>query len=347
MDKQGRLGFALIGAGAVSPNHARAIEEMADAQLVVVCDKNEKAAAKLVREQNLSAQVETDYEKAAARDDVDVVDVCVPPFLHLEVGSAAARAGKHVVVEKPTDISLERGEQLVAACRQAGVKMAGIFQSRYKKSHALLKRCVDEGRLGKLVLGDAYVKWQRTKEYYASGDWRGTLRFEGGGAIINQTIHNIDTLQWIMGPVDDLFARATTRVHDIEVEDLCVVSLRYRNGALGVIEGATCIVPGQPDRLAIHGETGTVILESGQVKHWDVQGMDPKEVEREVLDLKGSGAVDPMAFPHAWHQRQLQDMVDAIREDREPLVNGEEQLKSLRIVDAIYRSARAGEPVKL
>jgi predicted dehydrogenase len=252
------------------------------------------------------------------------------------------------VVEKPIEINSERADDLIQACEANGVKLAVIFQSRWKKSFRLLKDAVDDGKLGRLLLGDAYIKWFRPQEYYDSSAWRGTWEREGGGALINQSSHTIDTLQWIMGPVESIYAKfTTTPLHTIEVDDLGVATLSFANGALGVIEGSTALRPGLPERLEVHGEKGTVIIEGGALKMWAVDGMNEDDMKARAEEPVGTGASDPMAFPISWHKAQLQDMIDAIRKDQNPYVDGNEGLKALRIIEAIYESGRSGQPVML
>ncbi len=339
-----KLGVAVVGLGLVGPVHAKCVRELEDAELRVICDIAEAKARAAAEE--FECDWTTDFDRMLERPDIQVVSLTTPPFTHLELGLAAARAGKHVLVEKPIDISTERARRLIAACREHGVKLGVIFQSRWKKSYALLKQAVDEGMLGRLLLGDAVVKWFRSQSYYDSCDWRGTWAKEGGGALINQSIHTIDALQWIFGPVESLFGYfTTTPVHDIEVEDLATATLRFANGALGVIEGATAIQPGLPERLAVHGEKGTVVIEGGKLVTWTVEDMDEALAKAAAEEPTGTGAADPMAFPITWHKAQIQDMLDAVREDREPAVNGEEGIRALEIVEAIYESGRTERPV--
>lgn len=346
MAGESALRFGLVGLGLVGPAHARSLSELADAELTVVCDICEDRVRAFAAE--YGCDWTTDIADVLSREDVDVVNVTTPQFTHHDLVIAAAKAGKHVIVEKPIDISSERAQETIDVCHAQGVKLGVIFQSRWKKSYLRLKEAVDAGQLGRLLLGDAYVKWFRPQEYYDSSAWRGKWETEGGAALINQSSHTIDTLQWIMGPVDSLFAYfTTTPVHNIEADDLGVATVKFRNGALGVIEGSTALRPGLPERLEIHGEKGTVIIEGGAIKLWDVEGMDEDEVKREAEEPVGTGASDPMAFPISWHKAQIQDMINAIHEDREPAVNGEEGLRALRIIEAIYGSGRSGREVRL
>ena len=345
METTETIGVGVVGVGLVGPVHARCVEELPDADLRLICDVDQDRAKTAAAE--FDCEWTADLDQLLSRPDIQVVSLTTPPFTHLELGSAVARAGKHLLVEKPIDITMEHARQLTRVCRENGVKLGVIFQSRWKRSYAMLKRSVAEGRLGRLFLGDAYIKWFRPQSYYDSCAWRGTWDREGGGALVNQSIHTIDSLQWIMGPVASLFAYfTTTPLHQIEVDDLGVATLRFRNGALGVVEGSTALQPGLPERLEVHGEKGTVVIEGGAVKQWNVEDMDEDWVKAEAEEPHGTGASDPMAFPITWHKAQIQDMLEAVREDREPAVNGEEGMRALEIVEAIYQSGRTGQPVE-
>ncbi len=339
-----QLGFGIIGIGNVSAIHARCIHQIEGCQLIAVCSRSEVKAKQAANEHNVPYY--TNFVDLIKRDDIDVVSICTPSGMHLEPALAAARAGKHVIVEKPIEITLERADQMIDSCQRGNVKLAVIFQHRFDEAAQKLKMAVEQGQFGKLILGDAYVKWHRTQEYYDKGGWRGTLQWDGGGALINQSIHTIDLLQWIMGPVKSVYGKIGTFTHRIEGEDLGLAILTFENGAMGVIEGSTSIYPGFPERLEIHGEQGSVILEGGKIKSWDIQGENSSKQVFETT-LKKSGAADPMAIGVAGHLAQYLDFVNAIRENREPLVNGIEGRKALEIVLAIYKSSREGRLVQL
>lgn len=335
------IGFGIIGAGSVSPLHAAAISNCPGARLVAVADVSEERARKLAGE----AETYADYREMLKRPDVDVVCVCVPSGMRLPVCIDAARAGKHILAEKPLEVTLERADAVIAACDEAGVKLAVIFQLRFMPGVLALHSAVEMGQLAKLVMGDAYVKWYRTQEYYDSSDWRGTWEMDGGGVLMNQAIHHIDLLQWMMGPVESVFGQTATLVRErIEVEDTAAACVRFASGALGTIEACTSASKGVPARLEIRGERGTVILEDGQIALWEVEGVP--QPEQEPMDL-GSGASDPSAITSLGHQAQIDDLVQAINEDRPPVVDGHEARKAIEIIAAIYRSARAGAPVTL
>ena len=334
------LGFGIVGGGVIGPFHAKALSMVKGAKLVAVCDVRQPVAEEFARQFGVDAY--TDLSEMLKREDLDVVDICTPSGLHAKLGIQAAEAGKHVQVEKPIDITLERADALIKACEKAGVKLSVIFQHRFDEATKKVKEAVEEGRFGKLILGDAYVKWYRTQEYYDKGGWRGTWKYDGGGSLINQSIHTIDLQRYIMGDPDWLFGRIAVMAHKIETEDLGLAIIEFKNGAKGVIEGSTAVYPGLPERLEIHGEKGTAIIESGKLVKWAIQG------EEEVVEEKAemSAAAEASAISENSHALQIQDFVNAILEDREPLVNGYEGRKALEVVLAVYRSAQTGEIVK-
>ncbi|MCS7220884.1 MAG: Gfo/Idh/MocA family oxidoreductase [Anaerolineae bacterium] len=344
--KEREIGIALIGAGNIASLQARAIAEIVRARLRVVYATRPERARQLATA--YGADWTTDLQEAVTRDDVQLVSVCTPSGAHLEPAMAAARAGKHVLVEKPLEVTLDRADRIIEACRQAGVLLGCVFQSRLKEGVRYAREALAAGRLGRLTLADAYVKWYRPASYYMQGGWRGTWALDGGGALMNQSIHTVDLLQYLAGPVASVYARAATLVHAIEAEDTAVAVLSFANGALGVIEGTTTAYPGSPARIELHGDRGTIVLTEGQVTRWDVDGATGEERTRVMVEaLGGTGAADPLAIGYEGHRRQIADMVDAILTGRPPLIDGAEGRKAVEIIRAIYRSAQIGQPVTL
>jgi len=335
------IGFGLVGGGMVGAVHAEAIRAIPGARLVAVCGRDADRTAKFAA--RFEAAAYTDYEQFLKHPGLQVVNICTPSGTHAELGCQAAAAGKHVLVEKPIEIDLERADRLINTCEAAGVKLGVIFQSRFLPAVRRIKSAVDEGRLGRLILGDAYVKWYRSPEYYA-GSWHGTLALDGGGALINQAIHTVDLLRWVMGPAEVVFALSGALLHQIEAEDTLVGTLRFRNGALGVIEATTSVTPGFRRRLEITGERGTVILDGDTIGVWSLpDGGSPGDAAEQITD----GSADPAAIAAEGHRRQIEDLMRAVLEGREPVVTGHEGRKSLELVMALYRSAAQSQPVKL
>ena len=341
MEKE--LGFGVIGCGVITPWHIYGILHTKGAKLVAISDMVEERAKKLAQENKVSWY--SDYRKMLEREDIDVVNICTPSGTHGEIAIEAAKAGKHIIVEKPMEITLEKCDEMISACRKANVKLATIFQSRFSPSVKRLKKAVTEGKFGRLILGDMYNKWYRSQEYYDSGKWRGTWKLDGGGALMNQGIHGVDLLQYIMGPVDSLYAYAKTLTHKIEVEDTAVAVINFKSGALGVIETTTSVYPGFSRKLEIHGEKGTVIIEGEDIIRWEFEG-EESEIKEITSKKKAGTSAKPTAMGKERHRVQIEEMVKAIKENREPLVNGEEGRKAIEIISAIYKSSRTGKPVK-
>lgn len=336
--------FAIVGCGVIGPTHARALRDLPEAELVAVCD----IVADRARSMGEAFDVDhtSDLDQLLARGDVDAVCVCVPSGHHAEIGVRAARAGKHVVCEKPIDVTLEAADRLIAAARDAGVTLAVISQNRFAPGLRQLRALIDSGRLGKLIIGDSIIKWWRSQEYYDSGEWRGTIELDGGGCLMNQGVHYVDLLQWMMGPVKSLVAQTATLAHQrIEVEDVATAMITFESGAVGLLHGSTAVYPGLPERLEITGTNGTAVIEKNVL------------VRTELIDEKsGAGAgssaanddntaADPAALGAQGHAAQIADFIAAVREGRDPLVTGEAARKPLEIILAVYESAKRGGPV--
>jgi predicted dehydrogenase len=287
-----------------------------------------------------------------ANPDVDVVTICTPSGAHLEPGLQAARAGKHVIVEKPLEITLRRCDRLIAECRKQRVKLSTIFPSRFHDSSNELKRAVAENRFGRLTLGDAYVKWYRSQQYYDSGAWRGTWDLDGGGALMNQAIHSVDLLTWLMGPVVEIRAQTATLAHKrIQVEDTAVATLQFANGALGVIEATTTAFPGALKRIEIHGPEGTAVMEEEDIKVWEFAKKNRRDavIKKRMAQSKstGGGAADPTAIGHHGHTALFRDVLQAIKSGGQPAIDGAEGRRSVEIILGIYKSAETGRAVHL
>lgn len=337
------IGFGIVGGGMIGAVQAAAIEQINGAQLLAVCGRDEKRTAEFAAKFGIAGY--TDYDKFLQHPGLQIVNICTPSGTHAELGVRAAEAGKHVLVEKPIEINLERADALIAACDKADVKLGVIFQSRFLPAVQRIKQAIDEGRLGKLMLGDALVKWYRAPEYYAPGSWRGTLKMDGGGALINQAIHTIDLLCWMMGPAESAFAmKAALRYPHIEAEDTLVGTVKFHNGALGVVQAATSAKPGFKRRLEISGERGSIILDGDAISVWAIDGEDANLGEAEQLT---DGSANPAAISNEGHRRQIEDMMHAVIENRPPMIDGREGRKSLELVVALYAAANEDKPVKL
>jgi predicted dehydrogenase len=346
------LGFVIVGCGMIARFHARALTEIPGAKLVGLVSRNAGNAENLAGELGLRCEITSDLAVMLRREDVHVVIVCTPSGAHAEPAVAAANAGKHVVVEKPLEITLDRCDQIMGACERNRVKLCTIFPSRLSDANLALKAAVVAGRFGRLTLGETTCKWLRPQSYYDEGGWKGTQALDGGGALMNQAIHNVDLLLWLMGPPTHVVGFTATLAHErIEVEDTAVACLRFANGALGVIEAATAVHPGLPKTIAIHGDRGSVVIEQDDVLRWDLtpETLEDQDIKKRFARKMGAngGASDPAAISHVGHARQLADFVAAIREDRRPVVDGVEGRKSVEVILNIYRSAATGQVVRM
>lgn len=343
-------GFALVGTGMISHFHAKALDAIRGAKLVACFDHIPKYAHKFAKEHGCKA-----YEslKDLLNDpDVEIVNICTPSGAHLEPAVAAANAGKHVAVEKPLEITLKRCDKIINACEKNNVRLCTILPSRFSPVNQELKAAIDAGRFGQLTLGDTYVKWWRSQEYYDSGGWRGTWEMDGGGAYMNQAIHQVDLLSWMMGDVVEVSGMTTTIAHErIEVEDVGVATLRFANGAIGVIEATTSAWPGLLKKTEIHGTQGTAIVEQDSLLHWEFEKKNRRDaaIRRKYAadSATSGGAADPKAISFKGHQDQLQDFMNAIKKGTAPLVDGVEGRRSVEIILSIYKAAWSGRTVKL
>lgn len=345
-------GFGIIGCGMIAEFHTRAIAELPNARVVAAYSRKLENTAKIAALADSDCQTFDDLDRMLALPEIDVVCVCTPSGAHLDPAVRAARAGKHVVVEKPLEITLPRCDAIIRECEAAGTRLCTIFPSRFSPANQQLKAAINQGRFGRLTLGDTYVKWWRTQDYYDSGGWRGTWDLDGGGALMNQAIHNVDLLQWLMGDVVAIQAFTDTLAHQrIEVEDTAVAALRFANGALGVIEAATSAFPGLLKRTEIHGDQGSARVEQDDITLWTFRESQPGDAMiQEALNRPSgfsAGASDPRGITHLGHRDQLADLLNAIDRGGIPAIDGREGRKSVEIIRAIYQSARTGRQVSL
>ncbi len=344
------FGFGIIGAGLISHIHATAINAIPNAKIEGVYNINIEKADAFANKYGCKSYHQ--LGEMLKDPTIDIVCICTPSGAHLEPALQAIAAGKHCMIEKPLEVTLERCDAIIDAAKKAGVMVAVVFPSRFYEASMQMKRAIEENRFGELVLGDAYVKWYRSEAYYKTAAWRGTWQLDGGGALMNQGIHSVDLLQWYMGPVVSVQAFTANRQHKgIEVEDTVVAVLKFANGALGNIEASTAIYPGALKKIEIMGTDGTAVMEESSLIKWDFK--DPKDIDQKVLEsmsdpksLQG-GASNPGDLSFLGHQYQLEDMMRALEKGTAPLIDGVEGRKSVEIVLAIYESAKTGRMVAL
>jgi UDP-N-acetyl-2-amino-2-deoxyglucuronate dehydrogenase len=340
------VGFGFIGAGAIANFHARAVAASKGGRLVGVASRTRATAEKFAAEHGIGFASDA-VDQLLAQPGLDAVCITTPSALHLLPALAAIRAGKHLMIEKPLDATVEGTDRILHAAEKAGVRVGSIFQARFGDAARALKSAIDAGRFGRLVLASCYVKWNRSADYYTG--WKGRISEDGGGAVINQAIHGVDLLQWFAGMPIEVFARTAQRVHSIESEDTAVAALRFASGALGTIEASTALWPGFARRIEICGENGSAVMEDDDITRWEFRvaaSEDEKIRAARETSAKGSGSANPMAINFEGHLRQIQDFIDGIRERRPFFIEGREARKAVALVRAIYDSAASGMPVR-
>ena len=347
----GTIGFGLVGTGVIAHNHAQAIQALAqqyDLKLVGVLGRSEEKAHDFAARYAIPVAL-ADPAAFFAQPEIRVVCILTPSGLHLEPALQAILAGKHLLVEKPLEINLERVDAMLNAADAAGVNVECIFQARFTEGAQALKAALDAGRFGQLSLCSAYIKWHRSAQYYTG--WKGTLAIDGGGAVINQSIHAIDLLQWLVGMPAEIFAWKTRRVHlGIEAEDTACATLRFPDGALGSIEATTAAWPGWERRIEICGEFGSVALEDEKVVRWDFREARPEDAEilaQAATNTARTGAGASNIIGFEGHQRQIEQMVIAPRSGAPMPIGGRAARNSVALVRALYTSAEQGRPIRI
>ena len=330
-----KIGLGIVGCGNISDMHAQAIINSDRGKLLSAHSRTKAKLDAFCDTYDISGS--TSYDEFLENPELDAVSICTPSGTHLDYGILAAEAGKHVIVEKPIEVTVERGRALINSCKENGVQLAVIYQNRFIDDVQKMKQAIDAGEIGMPILASASVRWFRSQEYYSDSNWRGTFELDGGGVVINQSIHTIDLLQWFIGDVESVSGQTGTFTHNgIEAEDTAVACLRFKNGAIGVFEGSTSIVPAQKRRIEVNGAKGTALLEGDRFKK------TPAEYQPGESDDSGeaAGAASPLGgMDMLNHQRQFEQIFEAFSNKGVPVVSGEESLKSLAIVEALYTAA--------
>ncbi|MGV3466807.1 MAG: Gfo/Idh/MocA family protein [Heyndrickxia sp.] len=333
------INFAIVGVGHIANKHIQAIEKADNAQIAAICDTNPDR----LKEFEDKYPTYTDIEDMLKRQQgIDVVNICVPSGLHAPLAKLAASYGKHLVVEKPMALDADTSKSIIDEAKKNNVKLSIVHPNRFRPAIQLTKKVMEEGSLGKMSHANVTVRWNRNQAYYDQAPWRGTKKFDGG-VLMNQAIHNLDLLLWFMGPVRSVQAMASTRLRKIETEDVAVGLVEFESGALGVIEAATTIYPENlEESIALFGETGSIKIggkTANFIETWNVEGYSKEHTE----DLKLTIKEDPFGKPG--HQWIIEDMVSAIIEDREPIVNGYDGLAPVLLIEALLASAETGKRV--
>ncbi len=358
------LTFALVGCGSIAPTHAKALAALpGDARLTHCCDTNSALADTFATQFGLKTAT---FDQLLADPSIDVISFCTPSGLHATLGARALAAGKHVVIEKPMEITPAACEPLLAAQRASGRKLAIISQHRFDPSSQKIRAALDQSEFGKLILTEARVPWYRTQEYYDSGDWRGTWALDGGGCLMNQGVHTVDLMLWLAGPVKTVYAQMRTAGHArIEVEDAVCATLTFANGAIGNLMATTSAHPGFPAYLGLHGTQGSAVIEGDELKTFAIRGRETvhgQSATAHALQVATGGTKSATAHaaaipeapaaPDAWswgdaHRAQFADFIRAVRTNGTPLVDGVAGRAAVALINAVYESARTGQIVTL
>ncbi len=343
---------AVVGCGIIGKARVKAYAECREIELAAVVDTDPERAEALGKEAGVLHY--TDLETVLDRKEIDFIDICAPSGMHADIAIAAARAGKHCICEKPLDVTPQRCDEILAAFQESGTTLGGVFQHRFANDVQKTKAAIETGRFGHLTLGHCSTPWWRTQAYYDSGAWRGTWKLDGGGAMMNQSIHAVDLLVWLVGPMKRITAKTALLAHEhIEVEDTAVAVCEFENGALGTIQGTTAAYPGSGVRHEIMGTDGTAHLTDDRIDLWRLRDEEQPEDEgtrepaAERTGAAAGAASDPAALTTDIFSRNIDDVARAAREGKEPCVSGREAKRAVEVICAIYKSARTGKPVTL
>ncbi len=343
---QKKIGYAVLGLG-IGMAHADAAYQSSHATLVAVCDINETRLQRAMeRYENVTAY--TDFEALLADARVDVISICLPSAMHADFAVRAMEAGKHVLVEKPVDITPTRAALIEDARIRTGMKAGVVHQNRFNVNMTPIKEALDSGRMGRLILGTFGVKWYREQSYYDNGGWRGTWEMDGGGSLMNQAVHTVDLMQWLMGDVASVTSTMGIYDHSIQTEDMTASLIRFKNGAAATFVSTTCAFPGISTEICLYGTGGSIEADADVLKVWKMKDAEDEDAEEAaMLEKYGKGNLGFVTDPtlRLGHDHVVEDMILAVLEDRDPEVTPAEAMKSVAIVNAVYRSARTGETV--
>ena len=331
--------FAIVGAGVIGQSHAKALDTLEGSELVAVADVVPGLAEALAAPRGADAV--NDLAKVLARDDVDAVSICVPSGLHADIAVSALEAGKHVLIEKPIDVTLAAADRIIEAERRSGRVATVISQRRFQPSFAFLRKEIQAGRLGRLTSGIAESPFWRSQSYYDSGGWRGTWKLDGGGALMNQGIHVLDLLVWMLGEPVEVSAYAATLAHErIEVEDTVAATIRFASGAIGTITATTAASPGRTVRLTVNGDAGSAIVDADRLEYLHTSDRETGEAGEAANQ---SPLIADLQHPtDPGHAAQYADFVAAVQEGRPPAITTTDGRRALAVIVAIYESARKG-----
>lgn len=335
------VNFGIVGCGYIAGKHVKALEQIADARLVAVCDSDHKRLISFYEKYGVSSY--ENYDEFLKDPEIEAVIICTPSGFHATMGEKAAHAGKHILLEKPFVLDINQGKNLVELCNSKRVKLGVVHPNRVKAVVRALSEAVNGGWFGKITHASAVLRWNRTPEYFNSAAWRGTKEMDGG-ILFNQAIHNIDLFNSLLGPVDEVFAYSATQLHNIEYEDVCVCTLKLKSGALGTIEAAITLYPENlEESIAVFGSQGTAVLGGkslSKIQEWKFSKFSEAEAKIQAEQLNKE-------LDSAGHKEIIEDFIRAITRNEEPLVSGEEAMKVIYLINAIYQSIKTKQPVKI
>jgi UDP-N-acetyl-2-amino-2-deoxyglucuronate dehydrogenase len=347
--------FAVVGLG-MGVSHCRDLVDARGCELVAICDAAPDRLEK--NRQQFNVRATASYAEILSNPDVDVVNICTPSGTHADLAVQALQAGKHVIVEKPPDVTVEAVDRLIQAQRKSGKKVMVIFQARFEPVYREMRKTIQEGRLGDLVGLHGTTNWWRAESYFDSpGKWKGTWKLDGGGSLANQGVHTLDMLQWLGGPVVEVYGKFGCFAHNIETEDKTVATLTFATGALGTLTTTTAAYPGLDRTILVHGSRGSIVVEDDKLVRWRIMADTPeaeREEEQRMLERFGrkgdqdvTTASDPFAFATRGHLLQFEAMAEAIRGDTAPPNSIETGRHTVEVLNAIYHSARSNHPVRI
>ncbi|GAA3408517.1 Gfo/Idh/MocA family protein [Paenibacillus hodogayensis] len=334
-------GFGIIGTGSIADFHAAAIKELERGKLVAVANRTEERAKAFADKEGCGYA--TDYKELLANPEIDIVCVTTSSGSHAPIGLDVLRAGKHLIVEKPIAMTTQQSLELIRAAKDNGVTLSVISQRRFEAQHVAVRRVLDSGALGKLLLVEVSLPFFRAQSYYDSAEWRGTID-QDGGALMNQGIHSIDLLLWFGGLVDTVYGKTATNTHRMEAEDLGLALLTFKSGAFGTIMASTSIQPGFATVMNLYGENGTIKLEGSDITHWTVPGVEKPDLGS---NTSYGGVSDPRSISHVNHRVQMENVIAAIETGEKLYLEGIDGLRAVQLVEAIYESSAKGVPIKL
>ena len=347
-----KLGYAVLGLG-IGKAHAEAAAASENAELVAVCDIDEAKLAKFA-ESYPETTLYRDFEELLKDKNIDIISICLPSAMHADFAVRAMEAGKHVLVEKPLDITYERAMLIEEARLRTGMTAGVVHQNRFNLNMYPIKDAIDSGRLGRLILGTFAVKWYREQSYYDRGGWRGTWEMDGGGSLMNQAVHTVDLMHWLMGDIESVTSTMSINNHKIQTEDLTASLIKFKSGATATFVSTTCAYPGISTEIMLYGTDGSIEADADMIKTWKMRDplddMDEDDEEQMMIERYGHGnrqAAKSEPEKLYGHRHVVEDMILAVRDGRAPEVTPAEAAYSVRIVNAIYESAKTGKPVVL